>query len=165
MILFDSPIPRDWFDWTNAGVGVVGLAFTLWAVWQATGAKKAATEAKEAIWQREASDTFSELEQAARELALLLQLERPSEAAVRARDLVARIPRERARFERFLALDSDKLDLLEFVFQKLAAQLSAPGFLEREDEFQQAIKDVFEANSALNTVYGMLLARMDEEGK
>jgi hypothetical protein len=42
MILHDNPIPRDWFDWPNATVGGTGLLLTLAAIFQATGAKKAA---------------------------------------------------------------------------------------------------------------------------
>jgi hypothetical protein len=158
-------ILHDWFDWTNSGIGIAGLALTVGAVWQATGAKRAATDAKEAIWQREASDSFSEIGGLAGELAMLLQFERPKEAAVRARDLVARIPRDRARFERFLAADSDKLEALESEFQQLAAHLSAPSFLEKKDEFQAATETVFEANAVLNAVYGRLLARLDKEEK
>ncbi|MGA2166972.1 MAG: hypothetical protein ABSG62_02090 [Terracidiphilus sp.] len=165
MILLDNPIPRDWLDWTNASVGGVGLLLTIAAIVQATGAKRAAKEAREAIWQREASDSFSELGGLAGELVQLLQFERPSEAAVRVRDLLAHIPRDRARFARFLAADSDKLKAVEAVFRKLALQLSAPGFLEKKDEFQAAVQEVLGANSVLSEVYGRLLARLDEEGK
>jgi hypothetical protein len=49
-------ILHDWFKWSNAGVGVVGLGLTLWAVWQATGAKKAAREARQAVYRRNATD-------------------------------------------------------------------------------------------------------------
>lgn len=157
-------IDRDWFDWTNAGVGVAGLGLTILAIWQATGAKKAAEEAREAIWQREASDSFSELSGLAGELVQLLQFERPGEAAVRVRDLLAQIPRDRARFLRFLAADSDKLSAVEAIFRKLALQLSTPGFLEKKDEFQAAVQEVLSANSVLREVYGRLLARLDEEG-
>ncbi len=155
-------ILHDWFDWSNAGVGVAGLAFTLLAVRQATGAKRAAEEAREAIWQREASESLSKLSGLAGDLVQLLQLERPSEAAVRVRDLLAQIPRDRTRFERFLATDSDKLEVVEVAFQKLALQLSTPGFLEKKDEFQLAVQEVLEANSVLSEVYGRLLARLDE---
>jgi hypothetical protein len=58
MIPLDNPIPRDWFDWTNATVGIVGLGLTVAAIFQATGAKKAAEAAREAIWKREATDSF-----------------------------------------------------------------------------------------------------------
>jgi hypothetical protein len=156
-------ILHDWFDWSNAGVGMGGLALTVGAIWQATGAKQAAIEAKEAIWQREASDSFSDLERVASQLAVMLQLERPSEAVVLARDLVARIPRDRARFERFLASDSDKLKELEPFFQGLALQLSAPGRLEEKDELQTAVREALAAIGVLSQVHGRLLTRLDEE--
>jgi hypothetical protein len=54
-------ILHDWFDWSNAGVGVVGLAFTLWAVRQATGAKRAAIEARKAVYRRNAADAMVEI--------------------------------------------------------------------------------------------------------
>jgi hypothetical protein len=165
MILFDNPIPRDWFDWTNASVGGVGLLLTIAAVVQATGAKRAAREAREAIWQREASDSFSELCGLAGELAQLLQLERPNEAAVRVRDLLARIPKDRTHFDRFLDFDSDKLKVVETAFTKLALQLSSPGFLEKKDEFQVAMQEVIEANRVLGEIHGRLLARREEEEK
>jgi hypothetical protein len=156
-------ILHDLFDWTNSGVGVAGLALTVGAVWQATGAKKAAEEAKEAIWQRDASDSFSELGKLAGELVQLLQLQRPNEAAVRVRDLLALIPRNRARFERFIAGDTDRLKAMESMFQKLAVQLSAPSFMEKKDELEAAIGAVLEANRDLSTVHGRLLSRLDRE--
>jgi len=156
---------HDLFDWSNSGVGVAGLVLTVGALWQATGAKKAAEEAREAVWQRDASDSFSELEGPAGELVQLLQFERRNEAAVRVRDLLAQIPRDRARFERFLAGDADKLKGMETVFQKLAVQLSAPDFMERKDEFEAAMGAVFEANRDLSAVYGRLLSRLDREEK
>jgi hypothetical protein len=55
------PIPRDWFDYTSFVVARVGLVFTLWAVQQATGAKKAATEAREVIFRREISFVIAEI--------------------------------------------------------------------------------------------------------
>lgn len=77
--------------------------------------------------------------------------------------MLAQIPRDRARFVRFLAADSDNLEVVEVAFQKLALQLSAPGFLEKKDEFQMAVQEVLGANSVLSEVYGRLLARLDEE--
>jgi len=99
------------------------------------------------------------------ELAQLLQFERPIDAAVRARDLVTRIPRDRARFERFLAEDSDKLKALESGFQRLAVQLSSSKFLEEKEQVEAAINTAFKANRELNAIYGRLLARLDKEGR
>ena len=40
-------ILHDLFDWSNAGVGGVGLLLTIAAIVQATGAKRAAREARQ----------------------------------------------------------------------------------------------------------------------
>jgi cytosine/uracil/thiamine/allantoin permease len=68
MILLETPIPRDWFDWSNACVGVVGLALTLWAVWQAKGAKAAAQSAEKSVTRHNAEVDFGSLTRMAKEL-------------------------------------------------------------------------------------------------
>jgi hypothetical protein len=99
----------------------------------------------------------------AEELALLLQSERSKEALVRARDLISRIPQDRARFGRFLNADSDKLKVLESVFQRLAIKLSLEDPIEEEEgEAQEAVDRVFDAIRELNAIYGRLMARLDE---
>jgi hypothetical protein len=166
MIVFDNPIPRDWFDWTNATVGGVGLLLTLLAIRQATGAKQAASEAREAVYQRNSAEAFAELVRLAEQISESLLLEKPNAAAVRARDLAARIPRDRSQFEQFLAADSDKLKALESVFQQVAIRLSSPGFLDRRDEPQRTIEEIFDAKRDLHTIHGRLLAhsmRRDHE--
>jgi arylsulfatase A-like enzyme len=157
-------ILHDWFDWSNAGVGTAGLMLTLLAVRQATGAKRAAEDARQAVYGRNAADAFAETVRLAEHCAEYLLLERPNEAAVRARDLVARIPRDRTRFERFIVADSDKLKILESGFQVLATRLSSEDPLEEKEDAQDAIDRVFDAIRELNAIYGRLLARLDEEG-
>jgi hypothetical protein len=153
-------ILHDLFDWTNSGVGVTGLALSIGAVWQATGAKKAAQEARQAVYQRNAADAFAETVRLAESCAEYLSLERPSEAAVRTRDLVARIPRDRAQFEQFLSSDSDRLKSLELVFQQLAVQLTVDRDLEDNEEAQAAKNKAFEASRILSAIYGRLLAQI-----
>jgi hypothetical protein len=150
-------ILHDLFDWTNSGVGGAGLLLTVGAIWQATGAKKAAQEARQAVYHRNAADAFAETVRLAESCAEYLSLERPSEAAVRTRDLVARIPRDRAQFEQFLSADSDKLKLLESVFQQLAVQLTVGRIFEDKEEAQAAKNMAFEASRILSAVYGRLL--------
>lgn len=139
---------------------MAGLALTVGAIWQATGAKKAASATREALYQRNAGESLAETVRIAESCAEYLSLERPSEAAVRTRDLVARIPRDRVQFEQFLAADSDKLKALESVFQQLAIQLSAGRFLENKEEAQVSMNNVLEASRVLSAVYGRLLARI-----
>jgi len=87
MILLDTPIPRDWFDWSNAGVGPVGLAFTLWAVWQAKGAKAAAQSAEKSVTRHNAEVDFGSLGQKAKELHGYVESGRMPEARLRTTDL------------------------------------------------------------------------------
>jgi hypothetical protein len=87
MILLDNPIPRDWFDWSNAGVGIVGLAFTLWAVWQATGAKEAARRAEQSVIRHNAEVDFSSLMRMAKELHGYVEGGMMHEARLRTTDL------------------------------------------------------------------------------
>ncbi|WP_263353748.1 EAP30/Vps36 family vacuolar-sorting protein [Acidicapsa acidisoli] len=159
------PIPRDWFDYTNFGVGLVGLVFTLWAVRQATGAKQAAKETREAIWQREASDSFSDLLHIAESISELVQFERQPEAAVRVRDILARIPKDRARFERYLGSDSAKLLALESRYQELARKLAEPAVWDDSDARRVATDAALGASRDLSEICGRLLKRQDEEGR
>lgn len=154
---------HDLFDWSNAGVGVAGLALTVGAIWQATGAKSAARAAKAAISKRLASDAFAHIEKIAAELTLLLQLERGIEAAVRARDLVSNIPRDRAQFGQHLGGDSDKLKVLETLFQHLAVRLSSRAFFEDRMQVESTMETVLGANCELSAIYGRLLAHLNEE--
>jgi hypothetical protein len=87
VILLDNPIPRDWFDWSNAGVGVVGLAFTLWAVWQATGAKTAAQQAEKSVQRHNAEFDFGTLTRMAKELHGFVETGMMPEARLRTTDL------------------------------------------------------------------------------
>jgi hypothetical protein len=154
---------HDWFEWSNAGVGVVGLAVTAGALWQATGAKRAATEAREAVWQREASAVFSDLATVAGQIVESLLIERLGEAAVRARDLAARISRDRARFEPFLGADSDKLKWIGTHFQQLALRLSSGGRWEAEADFKETVKVVSDSANELNAINGRLMKRLEEK--
>ncbi|HUY94945.1 MAG TPA: hypothetical protein VMU71_06585 [Terracidiphilus sp.] len=156
-------ILHDLFDWTSSGVGLTGLALTVGALWQATGAKRAATEAREAVYQRNAADALAEMVRLAEDCEQYLLLERPNEAALRARDIVSRIPKERKRFERFLIADSDKLKALEIVFQELVGQLSLVRSLEDKANARSTGDAIGRAKAELSSVHGRLLSRVDEE--
>jgi hypothetical protein len=87
MILTENPIPRDWFDWSNAGVGVAGLGLTLWAVAQATGAKRAARRAEQSVIRHNAEVDFGSLARMAKELHGYVEGGMMQEARLRTTDL------------------------------------------------------------------------------
>jgi len=71
------------------------LVLTVGAIWQATGAKKAATEARQAVYRRNAADAMVEIVRIAEQLNTSVLYERPVEASIQLRELVFRIPNDR----------------------------------------------------------------------
>ena len=158
------PIPRDWFDHMNSVVGFVGLTLTVWAVIAARGAKAAADEARNAVRRKGASDDFAKLASMAGKLVGAIQSEQAAEAVVRVSDLAAEIPRDRAKFERYLGADSVKLMVIESRLVQLAARLFAPDPLSDDEAVQRAASDAREVSRVLNEVSGRLMDRREEEG-
>jgi len=78
---------NDWFDWSNAGVGVVGLGLTVLAIWQATGAKAAAVRAEKSVQQHNAEVDFAALARMAKELHSYVEIGMMPEARLRTTDL------------------------------------------------------------------------------
>jgi uncharacterized sporulation protein YeaH/YhbH (DUF444 family) len=111
MILLDNSIPHDWFDWSNSGVGIVSLAFTLWAVRQATGAKTAAQDARQAVYRRDASDDVRRLERIAFNLLTAIETDQDDLASHQARDFIAECLNVREHHRARLRTNGGKLDV------------------------------------------------------
>lgn len=155
---------HDLFEWTNAAVSAVGLLLTVAAVIQATGAKKAAVDAREAIWRREASFVVIELTSLSLELAGHIEGDRFQAAQTRARDLSSRIARDQARFRRFFSKDFRLLVDLEKQFSEIAERLSRPESFGTRDAVIDMANRVHEANRILNGICGRQESGFDEEG-
>jgi hypothetical protein len=111
MTLLDNPIPRDWFDWTNASVGGAGLLFTIAAIWQATGAKRAAQEARQAVYSRNASEDVNRLERLALSLLTAIEIGHFDLALHIARDFIAECPKVREHHRIWLGSEGGKLEV------------------------------------------------------
>jgi hypothetical protein len=163
MILFENPIQRDWFDWSNALVGIVGLGLTLWAVWQATGAKRAATEAKDAVYRRNAADAMMEVVRIAEQLNTSVLYERPVEGGIQLRELVFRIPRDREEFANLLGLDADRLRHVESSCKRWADFLVQGEFPLSTAEKQYRFKETLNTVQELSAIHGRLRRMLDRE--
>jgi len=157
-------IPRDWFDWTNFGVGSVGLVLTLWAVRQATGAKQAATEARKAVHQRNAADSFAEIVRLAEQFATWVECERRAEAVVQVRELVLRMAHMRGEFGRFLSFDADTLKSVESSCQRLADFLAQGEFPVSSATKAELFGETLRIVQDLSAVLGRVRARTEQEG-
>ncbi len=163
-MILASPIQRDWFDWTNFGVGLCGLALTLWAVREAKGAKHAAQEARETIWRREVSFVVAEILSMISELANRIDAGQVEIAILRAREIASRIARDQGRFKLFFGSDSGSILDLERSFSAMAEQLSSKTFIDDARAKTDMATRVHQANRTLNAIYGRLQSGQDEEG-
>jgi ribosomal protein L31E len=156
-------ILHDLFDWTNSGVGVAGLALTVGAIWQATGAKKAAREARGAVYRRNAADAMVEIVRIAEQLNTSVLYERGTEASIQLRELAVRIPRDREEFAKFLASDAGKLTDVESTCNRWADFFAQGEFplnaAQKRDLFIETLKTVQE----LSAIQGRLRRMLDQE--
>jgi hypothetical protein len=157
---------HDWFDLSNSGVGIAGLGLTVWAIWQATGAKKAAIEARKAVYRRGAADALVEIVRIAEQLNISVLYELWVEASMQLRELVFRIPKDREEFASFLASDAGKLRNVESNCIRWAADILVQGKFPlsaaaKNDLFNETLNTVQE----LSAIQGRLRRRLDQEEK
>ena len=140
------------------------MAFTLWAVWQATGAKRAATEAREAVYRRNAADAMVEIVRIAGQLNASVQHDRWVEASMQMRELVFQIPKLREEFASFLAADADRLRNVESNCIRWAADfhVSWPVPLPVANK-SDLIKDTLNMVQELSAIQGRLRRMLDQE--
>jgi hypothetical protein len=158
-------ILHDMFDWSNSGVGVVGLGLTIGAIWQATGAKKAATDAKEAVYRRNAADAMVEIVRIAEQLNISVLYERRVEASIQLRELVFRIPKDREEFAIFLGSDGDKLRSIESSCKRWADFLVQGEFPLNAAEKKNLFNETLNTVQELSSIQGRLRRMLDQEEK
>jgi hypothetical protein len=141
------------------------LGFTLWAVAQATGAKRAATDAKEAIYRRNAADAMVEIVRIAEQLNTSVLYERRVEASIQLRELVFRIPRDREEFASFLASDGDKLRSVESSCKRWADFLIQGEFPLNAAEKKYLFSETLNTVQELSAIQGRLRRMLDQEGE
>jgi hypothetical protein len=156
-------ILHDMFDWTNSGVGVVGLALTVGAILQATGAKKAAIQAKNAVLRRNAADAMVEIVRIAEQLNTSVLYERRIEASIQLRELVFRIPKDREEFAHLLALDADKLRDVEASCKRWADFLSVGEFPLSAVSKRLLFNETLNTVQELSAIQGRLRRMLDQE--
>jgi hypothetical protein len=143
----------------------VGLAFTLWAVRQATGAKRAAIEARKAVYRRNAADAMVEIVRIAEQLNTSVLYERRVEASIQLRELVFRIPKDREEFARFLGSDGDKLINVESSCKRWADFLVQGEFPLNAAEKRILFSETLNTVQELSAIQGRHRRMLDQEEK
>jgi hypothetical protein len=156
-------IAHDWFEWTSATVGAAGLVLTLGAFWQASGARKAAREARTAVRERNAIDSFAEVVRFARQVHVWVDCERYSEARVHLGEIVLHLAHDRGGFDYFLSADADRLKEIELDCLQLDDELAKDGqFVPRMPKLEM-LNLAMRIAQELSALLGRMRARGEKE--
>jgi len=155
----------EWFDWTSGAASLAGCGYAWWASRQATGAKRAAKEARNAVLQHNAADAFAEIVRISEQCATWVECERPAEAVVQLREIVLRLARDRAEFDHFLYADTDKLKSVLSRCQRLADLLTQEPFPFSVAAKREQSSETMLIVQELSAVLGSVRARIDLEEK
>jgi hypothetical protein len=150
-------ILHDLFDWSNAGVGVAGLLLTVGAVWQATGAKSAAQDARHAVYRRNASDDVRRLERFAFSLLTAIETEQYDLASHQARDFISECLDVREHHRSRLGADGGKLDVAFGLVRAISRGIQAGA--KRRDMIESAQRVVGD----MSRLVGILSRNIEEE--
>lgn len=118
---------HDWFDWSNVAVGGVGLALTITAIVQATGAKTAARRTERSVLRHNAEADFASLALMAKELHGFVEAGKMSEARLRATDLRSDLASAIQLHEAFLGSQRQRLESKQLDLTLVAAGLNRTG--------------------------------------
>jgi hypothetical protein len=145
--------PHDWFDWSNAGVGAAGLGLTLGAVWQAAGAKRAAQEARRAVYRRNSVEDITRIRDLALEFSSAIQTEHYELALHLAARFIAASSSARERHRGFLGADGGKLELAVDIMAAASQKTQMRPGMEQQDlvaDAQRVIKIVSSVTGILD---------------
>ena len=154
---------RDWIDWSNSTISVLGLGLTLGTLWFAKSASQAASEAKQAVQGHNVADTFTETVHLADQFANWVKCERWPEAAVLLRDILLRLARNRGQFAQFYASCLSQLTQIEEDAQILLTLLSQETEVLENREKNALVDRSFTISRELNCVLGQVQALRQKE--
>lgn len=128
-------VAHDWVDWTDFGLGWLGLALTLWAVRQATGAKQAAKNTARSLLRHTAAADFEALMRSAKELHGYVQQGSMAEARMRTTDMRMDLAAAVKQHSRFLKEEAANLQQKQLDLKLIAEGLNrTPGRLSHSEK-------------------------------
>jgi hypothetical protein len=148
---------RDSYDWLNLLLAVVGFGLTIVAIFQATGAKRAATGAREAVWRRTASAEFQRLANLGAQLDFYAKYEKRVETAAINSILRPAYSEARRNFESELATASKKdLDEIELSLNNFS------NWLTTEEAFEAHLQDIKTSAAASTAALSGLAGQLQQ---
>lgn len=147
-----------------AGIAsVVGVAISIWTLIVATGAQRAAREAREAVRKGNAAEEFQDLSRIADEFLSHIEADQVPAALVRARDLMSAISLASRRWGRFLSVEGrnnfeEAYAQVSIISRSLSAN-GAPSTLQQKDKMLKICHGVIRA---MSNETGTLFSELEE---
>jgi hypothetical protein len=98
-------LSQSMFNLIASIASIAGLGISIWTLIVATGARRAANEAREAVRKGNATEEFKNLTRIADEFLTHVEADQVPAALVRARDLMSAMSLASSRYGRFLTVD------------------------------------------------------------
>jgi hypothetical protein len=155
----------DLFNIIGGVASLFGLVISVWTLIVAQSARKAALEAKEAVYEGSAAEELHLLTRLANDFLNSVQNDRTAEGLVRSRDLIAGIALSKQRWSRFLDKGSrTKLEKASLQIRIAARVLATKGAPDNDKEKERLIEIADEIVNLLGTEAGKL-SSLQESGK
>jgi hypothetical protein len=155
---------HDWLDWSNSGIGAVGLVITVGALFQATGAKRAARQAVGTVRRHNAEVDFSSLARVAKELHCYVEDGKMSEARLRTTDLRLELATAIRNHGPFLQKDITRLTGKQIDLKLVTQGLNSSAGALSATERNRLLTIIGEILDLLAGIAGQLSGDIDQEG-
>jgi len=147
-----------------AGIAsVVGVAISIWTLIVATGAQRAAREAREAVRKGNAAEEFQDLSRISDEFLSHIEADQVPAALVRARDLMSAISLASRRWGRFLSVEGrNNFEEAYAQVSIISRSLSANGAPSTPQQKDKMLKICHGVIRAMSNETGTLFSELEE---
>jgi hypothetical protein len=151
------------FNLIAGTASIVGLALSIWILIVAAGAKKAASEAREAIRKGNAAEEFKNMSRIADEFLGHIETDQIPAAVLRARDLMSASSLASRRWGRFLSMEGrNNLEEAYSQISIIARSLSTNGAPATRQQKDKMLKICHGVVRAMNRETGTLFSNLEE---
>jgi hypothetical protein len=142
---------------------IIGLGISIWTLIVATGARKAANEAREAVRKGNAAEELKNLSRVADEFLSYIEAGEASAAVLRARDLMSATSMASRRWQRFLTVeDRNKLEEAYAQISVISRSLSTNGAPSTPQQKDKMLKICHSVVRAMSEGTGTLYSGIEE---
>ena len=154
------------FDVIAGWASIAGLGLTIWAIVAATGAAKAARQARAEVRKSNAADEFKHLQYLGGELLSFLEQGQVDAALVRSRDLTTAMRNAARRWQSLItAADARRYEESALQVSVIARMLASHGAPDVPREKQKMLAICHEVLSVISAVSGSVTARIETQGE